>query len=73
MTHQGKFKGCLNRHDDYRSTGDMTCAEIRGAFRETVENRIPFYGEYILKDEDGDWVLNEKYRDATAVAAEGDD
>jgi cyclic pyranopterin phosphate synthase len=60
VTHDGKFKGCLNRHDDHRSMGEMSREEIRATFRETVANRVPYYGEYLVK-EDGDWVLNEEY------------
>jgi cyclic pyranopterin phosphate synthase len=61
VTHDGKFKGCLNRHDDHRSMGEMTREEIRETYRETVANRVPYYGEYMVKDEDGEWVMNEKY------------
>jgi len=60
VTHDGKFKGCLNRHDDHRSMAGMSRAEIREAFRETVANRVPYYGEYMVK-EDGEWVPNEEY------------
>ena len=60
VTHDGKFKGCLNRHDDLRPMGEMTREEIRETFRATVENRVPYYGEYLVRDGD-DWVLNEKY------------
>jgi cyclic pyranopterin phosphate synthase len=62
VTHDGKLKGCLNRSDDHRSMGEMSRDEIRETFRETVDNRVPYYGEYLVK-EDGDWVLNEKYLD----------
>jgi cyclic pyranopterin phosphate synthase len=61
VTHDGRFKGCLNRHDDHRSMGDMTKPEIRETYRETVANRVPYYGEYMVKDEDGEWVMNEDY------------
>jgi cyclic pyranopterin phosphate synthase len=61
VTHEGYLKGCLNRNDDLRSMGEMSRAEIRETFRETVENRVPYYGEYLVKDDDGDWVVNEKY------------
>jgi len=64
VTHDGKFKGCLNRGDDHRSMGDMSRAEIREAYRETVEHRVPYYGEYLVRDEDGEWVLNEEYLEA---------
>ncbi len=60
VTHDGKFKGCLNRHDDLRPMGEMTREEIREAFRATVESRVPYYGEYFIRDGDG-WTLNEKY------------
>ncbi|WP_336325308.1 GTP 3',8-cyclase MoaA [Halovenus sp. HT40] len=60
VTHDGKFKGCLNRHDDHRPMGAMSKAEIRETFRETVANRVPYYGEYMVR-EDGEWVPNEEY------------
>jgi cyclic pyranopterin phosphate synthase len=61
VTHEGYLKGCLNRNDDLRSMGEMTKAEIRETFRETVANRVPYYGEYMIKNDDGEWVLNEEY------------
>jgi len=61
VTHDGKLKGCLNRHDDLRPMGEMTRAEIRETFRETVEKRVPYYGEYMVRDDDGQWVVNEEY------------
>jgi len=61
VTHDGKFKGCLNRHDNLQSMGEMTKPEIRQAFRKTVSRRVPYYGEYLV-ERDGDWVLNEQYR-----------
>jgi cyclic pyranopterin phosphate synthase len=61
VTHQGYLKGCLNRNDDLRSMGEMTKTEIREAFREVVANRVPYYGEYMVRDEDDEWVVNEKY------------
>jgi cyclic pyranopterin phosphate synthase len=66
VTHEGYLKGCLNRNDDLRSMGEMTKAEIREAFRATVESRVPYYGEYMVQDEDGQWVINEKYLGAVA-------
>jgi cyclic pyranopterin phosphate synthase len=60
VTHEGYLKGCLNRNDDLRSMGEMSREEIRTAFRETVANRVPYYGEYLVQD-DGEWVVNEKY------------
>jgi cyclic pyranopterin phosphate synthase len=61
VTHDGKLKGCLNRGDDHRSMGEMTKSEIRETYRETVANRVPYYGEYLVESDDGEWVVNEKY------------
>ncbi|MFB6163554.1 MAG: GTP 3',8-cyclase MoaA [Haloarculaceae archaeon] len=61
VTHEGYLKGCLNRNDDLKSMGEMTKAEIREAFREVVHNRVPYYGEYMIKDDDGEWTFNEEY------------
>jgi cyclic pyranopterin phosphate synthase len=61
VTHDGKLKGCLNRTDDLRPMGEMTRDEIRETFRETVANRVPYYGEYMVKNDDGEWVVNEEY------------
>jgi cyclic pyranopterin phosphate synthase len=61
VTHQGFLKGCLNRNDDLRPMGEMTKPEIREALRETVANRVPYYGEYMVRDGDGGWKVNEKY------------
>ena len=71
VTHDGKFKGCLNRHDDLRSTGDMSKTEIREAFVETVKQRVPYYGEYLTKEE-GEWVPNEKYQQHVSLPANDD-
>jgi cyclic pyranopterin phosphate synthase len=60
VTHEGYLKGCLNRNDDLKSMGEMSREEIREAFREVVHDRVPYYGEYMVKD-DGEWVINEKY------------
>ena len=61
VTHDGHLKGCLNRGDDHRSMGEMSRPEIRETFRETVANRVPYYGEYVVETEDGEWELNEAY------------
>ncbi|MFW5896009.1 MAG: GTP 3',8-cyclase MoaA, partial [archaeon] len=61
VTHEGYLKGCLNRNDDLRSMGEMTRDEIRETFRETVRNRVPYYGEYMVKNDDGEWEVSEKY------------
>jgi cyclic pyranopterin phosphate synthase len=62
VTHDGKFKGCLNRHDDHRPMGSMDRDAIRATFEETVAKRVPYYGEYLVQ-EDGEWVPNEAYID----------
>jgi len=74
VTHEGYLKGCLNRNDDLRSMGDMTKGEIREAFRETVDNRVPYYGEYMVEDGDGGWEVNDDYIKVYADGgAESDD
>ncbi|WP_178918323.1 GTP 3',8-cyclase MoaA [Natronomonas gomsonensis] len=60
VTHEGYLKGCLNRNDDLKSMGEMSKPEIRDAFRDTVAERVPYYGEYMVQ-EDGEWVFNEEY------------
>ena len=61
VTHEGYLKGCLNRNDDLKPMGEMTKPEIREAFREVVANRVPYYGEYMVKNGDGEWELNDEY------------
>ena len=61
VTHEGYLKGCLNRNDDLRSMGEMTRDEIRDAFRETVDNRVPYYGEYLVENDRGEWEINDEY------------
>ncbi|AXG10727.1 GTP 3',8-cyclase MoaA [Haloplanus rubicundus] len=61
VTHEGYLKGCLNRNDDLRSMGEMTKDEIRETFRETVANRVPYYGEYMVKNDEGEWEINDEY------------
>ena len=61
VTHEGYLKGCLNRNDDLKSMGEMSKPEIRDTFRETVDERVPYYGEYMVKDDDGEWTFNEEY------------
>ena len=36
----------------------------REPFHETVDNRVPYYGEYMVRDDDGEWTFNEEYIDA---------
>jgi len=61
VTHEGYLKGCLNRNDDLRSMGEMTKDEIRETFRETVANRVPYYGEYMVRNDEGEWEINDEY------------
>ncbi|ELY83254.1 GTP 3',8-cyclase MoaA [Natrinema gari] len=68
VTHEGYLKGCLNRNDDLKSMGEMTKPEIREAFRDTVADRVPYYGEYMVQNDDGQWELNEKYIEEYAGA-----
>ncbi|GAB6861331.1 GTP 3',8-cyclase MoaA [Haloplanus litoreus] len=67
VTHEGYLKGCLNRNDDLRSMGEMTKDEIRETFRETVANRVPYYGEYMIRNDEGEWEINEEYLGAPTV------
>jgi cyclic pyranopterin phosphate synthase len=48
--------------------GEMNRAEIKETFRETVANRVPFYGEYMIRDDDGEWVVNDEYLSSPAAA-----
>jgi cyclic pyranopterin phosphate synthase len=70
VTHDGKLKGCLNRNDDLRSMGEMRRAEIERAFRETVAARVPYYGEYMVRDGEGGWEINDDYLGPPAAAGE---
>ncbi len=62
LTHDGYLKGCLNRNDDLKSLGGCSKAEMRAAIRETVAERVPYYGEYLVRGDDGEWVFNEQYQ-----------
>ncbi|WP_132057631.1 GTP 3',8-cyclase MoaA [Halorussus amylolyticus] len=64
VTHEGYLKGCLNRNDDLRPMGEMTKPEIRETFRETVANRVPYYGEYMVRGDDDEWEINDEYIEA---------
>jgi len=64
VTHDGYLKGCLNRNDDLRSLGDRSREAIDAALRQTVEKRVPYYGEYMIENDDGEWVTNPEYLDA---------
>ena len=67
VTHDGYLKGCLNRNDDLRTMGEMSREEIREALRDTVAERVPYYGEYLIRGENGEWRVNEEY-----LGTEGD-
>lgn len=69
VTHEGFLKGCLNRNDDLRPMGEMTKPEIRSTFRETVANRVPYYGEYMVRNDDGEWEINDRYIDDQYIDA----
>jgi cyclic pyranopterin phosphate synthase len=73
VTHEGYLKGCLNRNDDLRSMGEMTKPEIREAFREVVANRVPYYGEYLVRDDEDGWVINDDYIGGSPAVDTGDD
>jgi len=62
VTHDGHLRGCLNRPHQV-SMGDLSRGAIREAFRRTVDERVPYYGEYMLRDGDGGWMINEEYLD----------
>lgn len=61
VTHEGYLKGCLNRNDDLKSMGEMSKPEIHEAFREVVANRVPYYGEYLVENDRGEYEINDKY------------
>jgi len=63
LAHDGYLKGCLNRNDDLVDVG-TTKESMREAFRKTVDERVPYYGEYMVETEEGGWELNEKYLDS---------
>ena len=68
VTHEGYLKGCLNRNDDLRSMGEMSRAEIAEAFEAVVANRVPYYGEYLVENDEGEYELNEEYLGTPSAA-----
>ena len=70
VTHDGYLKGCLNRDDDHRSIGDRQKPAIRTAFEEAVASRVPYYGEYLVRDGSGVWVRNDRYAEASPAAGD---
>ncbi|WP_435115106.1 GTP 3',8-cyclase MoaA [Halolamina sp. C58] len=61
VTHEGYLKGCLNRNDDLQSMGEMSREEIRETFEQVVAERVPYYGEYLVENDRGEYEINEKY------------
>jgi GTP 3',8-cyclase len=47
VTHRGELKGCLNRDDDLIPTRGLDDQELRGAFRQVVATRVPYYGGFV--------------------------
>ncbi|MFC6613718.1 GTP 3',8-cyclase MoaA [Halopenitus salinus] len=68
VTHEGYLKGCLNRNDDLRSMGEMSREEIAETFETVVANRVPYYGEYLIETEEGDYEINDEYLATPSVA-----
>jgi cyclic pyranopterin phosphate synthase len=68
VTHEGYLKGCLNRNDDLRSMGEMSREEIADAFETVVANRVPYYGEYLIENDEGEYELNEEYLGTPSAA-----
>ncbi len=67
VTHEGELKGCLNRNDDLVSTEGASIDELREAFRHVVDKRVPYYGEYMIRNEDGEWIQNPEYVEQVEV------
>lgn len=63
VTPDGHLMGCLNQPDNRVSLGDCSREEIRTAFETVVAERVPYYGEYKIKSDTGEWVLNPEYAD----------
>jgi len=61
VTHEGELKGCLNRNDDLVPTDGASDTELRDAFGSVVDSRVPYYGEYMVQNEEGEWVRNPEY------------
>lgn len=60
ITPEGDIKGCLNRPSRH-SMDDLTKPEIRDTIKRAVAERVPYYGEYLVESEDGDWEINPRY------------
>jgi GTP 3',8-cyclase len=49
VTHKGELKGCLNRNDDLVPTRGLDDDALRGAFRQVITTRVPYYGGYLVE------------------------
>ncbi|WP_181686988.1 GTP 3',8-cyclase MoaA [Halorhabdus salina] len=72
VTPEGYLMGCLNRPEERVSLGECSRKEIRAAFETAVAERIPYYGEYMIRD-DGEWVQNPEYADREVPTPRTDD
>ncbi|MFA9517532.1 GTP 3',8-cyclase MoaA [Halopenitus sp. H-Gu1] len=68
VTHEGYLKGCLNRNDDLRSMGEMTREEIAETFERVVAERVPYYGEYLIENDEGEYEINDEYLATPSIA-----
>jgi GTP 3',8-cyclase len=55
VTHRGELKGCLNRNDDLVPTRGLSDAQLRGAFRRVITQRVPYYGVYRATPAEPGW------------------
>ncbi|QGN07947.1 GTP 3',8-cyclase MoaA [Halorhabdus sp. CBA1104] len=72
VTPEGHLMGCLNRPDERVSLGECSRKAIREAFETAVAERVPYYGEYMTR-EDGEWVRNPEYADRDVPTPSTDD
>jgi cyclic pyranopterin phosphate synthase len=72
VTPAGHLMGCLNRPDERVSLGECSRDEIRAAFETAVAERVPYYGEYMIR-EDGEWVRNPEYAEREVPIPSTDD
>jgi GTP 3',8-cyclase len=68
VTSSGHLKGCLNRLDDLVSTRGLSDDELRAAFARVVGKREPYYGAYLRRDGEGNWVRPTRQAAAPATA-----
>jgi cyclic pyranopterin phosphate synthase len=48
--------------------GEMSREEIAETFEAVVANRVPYYGEYLVEGEDGEYEINEEYLGTPSAA-----